>query len=77
MVALILGGRANAKRTLAFEEQFCSEPEGILRKQFTRLGKGKPCLPQLAVYRNVAPSSGILVSKDTGRAEVGSPCMSE
>lgn len=40
LVASILGARSNAKRTLAFEEQFCREPEGLLYKQFTRLGKG-------------------------------------
>jgi len=40
LVASILGARSNAKRTLAFEEQFCLEPEGLLYKQFTRLGKG-------------------------------------
>lgn len=36
----VFGGRANAKRTLAFEEHFCRLPDGILWKQFTRLGKG-------------------------------------
>lgn len=40
LVAALLGARSNAKRTLAFEEQFCKEPEGLLYKQFTRLGKG-------------------------------------
>ena len=42
MLCALIGGRANAKRTLAFEEAFCKEPEGLLWKQFTRLGKGAP-----------------------------------
>lgn len=41
MFVAVVGGRANAKRTLAFEEAFCSEPGGLLRKHFSRLGKGE------------------------------------
>ena len=37
----LIGARHNAKLTVAFEDQFCKEPEGILWKQFTRLGKGQ------------------------------------
>ena len=40
LISSILGARSNAKRTLAFEKQFCEEGEGLLWKQFTRLGKG-------------------------------------
>lgn len=40
----LLGARSNAKITLAFEEEFCQEPDGILYKQFTRLGKGEQIL---------------------------------
>ena len=45
LVSSILGARSNAKRTLAFEKQFCEEGEGLLWKQFTRLGKGVYPLP--------------------------------
>lgn len=45
LLVALFGGRANAKRTLAFEEQFCKPPDGILWKQFTRLGKGECCVP--------------------------------
>jgi len=53
LVASILGARSNAKRTLAFEEQFCREPEGLLYKQFTRLGKGAPISTLIAPQRAV------------------------
>ena len=50
MLCALIGGRANAKRTLAFEEAFCKEPEGLLWKQFTRLGKGAPSyIPEVSI----------------------------
>lgn len=43
----LIGARHNAKITVAFEDSFCKEPEGILWKQFTRLGKGQSDLTDL------------------------------
>lgn len=40
LIFALVGGRHNAKLTVAFEDSFCKEPEGILWKQFTRLGRG-------------------------------------
>ena len=39
LVATLVGGRSNAKRSLAWEEEFCKEG-AILQKSFTQLGKG-------------------------------------
>ena len=71
ILCALIGGRANAKRTLAFEEAFCKEPEGLLWKQFTRLGKGKPSVTLIHHHSYVpgvsiidaASISGIMASR--------------
>ena len=69
LVIGIWGARANAQITLAFEEQFCMGPDGILWKHFTRLGKGTASHLSPEQRHSLSPCTVHLVQLHLGHLE--------